>query len=252
MVFKPRYSISRRSKCPSKYPCNTWYGRVLEVCSTAGECTSILLLDHDFANLLVPKTVHVNCLYNIHKRTPPSLDDEPRYTDVRGLTDFKIEALYARVSILTFLGILQKGSSSFADPGQENTDLGIQQSAGGSDNPTSAPVGGELDGKISSQPEETWKLIIIGAIEDFQHRTLPTDPARSTIRRNGLPDLMQSQQWNLLPPSESSIDNFSPSLALNSLGNLTGCGATNVIQSDFDLGLLDIDGWDYGSMNLYP
>lgn len=63
---------------------------------------------------------------------------------------------------------------------------------------------------------------------------------------------MQSQQWNLLPPSGSSIDTFSPSFALNGLGTLTGCGATNVMQSDFDLRLLDIDGWDYGSMSLSP
>lgn len=151
VVFKPRYPISSRSKCPNKHPHNTRYGGVLEVCSIAGKCTSALILNHDFANLLVPKTVHVNCLYNIHKRTPPSLDDEPRYTDVRGLTGFKIEALYARVSILAFLGILKKGSSSFADPGQENTDLGIQQSAGESNNPKSAPVGGELDGMLSSK-----------------------------------------------------------------------------------------------------
>lgn len=96
------------------------------------------------------KAVHVNCLYNIHKRTPPALDNEPRYTDVRGLTSFKIEALYARVSILAFLGILKKGSSSFADPGQETTDLGIQQSTGEPNDLIIAPVSDDLDGKISS------------------------------------------------------------------------------------------------------
>lgn len=150
VVLKPRSPISSRSKCSNKHPHNTWHGRVLEVCSIAGKCTCPRILDHDFADLFVPKTVHVNCLYNIHKRNPPALDNEPRYTDVRGLTGFKIEALYARVSILAFLGILKKGSSSFADPGQETTDLGIQQTAGEPKDPISAPVGDELDGKVSS------------------------------------------------------------------------------------------------------
>lgn len=75
----------------------------------------------------------MNCLYNIHKRDPPSLDNEPRYTDIRGLTGFKVEALYARVSILEFLGILRKGPSNFAEPGQETTDLGIKESTTGPD-----------------------------------------------------------------------------------------------------------------------
>ena len=92
------------------------------------------------------KTVHVNCLYNIHKRNPPALDNEPKYIDVRGLTSFKIEALYARVSILTFLGILQKGSSSFQDPGQETIDLGIQRSSSELNDPvdeTNVELGGK-------------------------------------------------------------------------------------------------------------
>jgi hypothetical protein len=98
----------------------------------------------------VTKTVHINCLYNIHKKNPPALDNEPKYTDICGLTSFKIEALYARVSILAFLGILQKGSSSFADPGQETTDLGIKQSAREPNSPNSGSVGDNFDGKIFS------------------------------------------------------------------------------------------------------
>jgi hypothetical protein len=89
-------------------------------------------------------------LYNIHKRNPPTLDNEPKYIDVRRLTSFKIEALYARVSILAFLGILQKGASSFADPGQETTDLGIRQTAGERNDPVSGPLSDKLDGKVSS------------------------------------------------------------------------------------------------------
>jgi hypothetical protein len=63
---------------------------------------------------------------------------------------------------------------------------------------------------------------------------------------------MQSQQWNLLPPSGPGIDMFSPSFALNNLGALSGSSATDVMQSDFDLEFIDINGWDYGSVDLSP
>jgi hypothetical protein len=71
-------------------------------------------------------------LYNIHKKNPPVIDNEPKYGDIRQFTNFKVEALYARVSILEFLGIIQKGPSSFAEPGQETSDLGIMEDATGS------------------------------------------------------------------------------------------------------------------------
>lgn len=63
---------------------------------------------------------------------------------------------------------------------------------------------------------------------------------------------MQSQQWNLLPPSGPSIDAFSPAFDLKGLGTLAGGGATDIMQSDSDLGSLGIDGWDYGTMSLSP
>lgn len=89
-------------------------------------------------------------MYNIHKKNPPALDNEPKNTDVRGLIGFRIEALYARVSILEFLGILQKGPSSFAEPGQENTDLGIKQTASELDIPVGAATADELHGNTST------------------------------------------------------------------------------------------------------
>ncbi|KAK5062508.1 hypothetical protein LTR84_004581 [Exophiala bonariae] len=186
-----------------------------------------------FAKLL---TVHVNCLYNIHKRNPPTLDNEPKYIDVGELTSFKIEALYARVSILTFLGVLQKGSSSFADPGQETTDLGIEPSVAEGNDLMGGPVGDDLDGPV----------------ETSQQKVLPTISTQPSVKRNDLPDLMQSQQWNLLPPSGPGIDMFSPSFTLSNLEALADSSATDVMQSDFDLEFVDIDGWDYGTMNLSP
>jgi hypothetical protein len=63
---------------------------------------------------------------------------------------------------------------------------------------------------------------------------------------------MQSQQWNLLPPSGSGIDMFSPSFALNSLGDMVGSSSTDVMQSDFDIEFMDIEGWNYESMSLSP
>ena len=45
---------------------------------------------------------------------------------------------------------------------------------------------------------------------------------------------------------------FSPSFALNSLGALAGSSTSDVMQSDFDLEFMDLDGWDYGTMNLSP
>lgn len=89
----------------------------------------------------------MNCLYNIHKKNPPALDNEPKYADIRALTGFKIEALYARVSILEFLGILHKGPSSFAEPGQETTDLGIKQNVNGAADLVSATIIEDMHGE---------------------------------------------------------------------------------------------------------
>jgi hypothetical protein len=93
----------------------------------------------------------VNCLYNIHKKNPPVIDNEPKYGDIRQFTSFKVDALYARISILEFLGILQKGPSSFAEPGQEISDLGIMEDAGG---PDGANIVDESCGKLPRTSEQ--------------------------------------------------------------------------------------------------
>lgn len=70
------------------------------------------------------------------------------------------------------------------------------------------------------------------------------DAPQSLYARNGLPDLMQSQQWNLLPPSGPGVDMFSPSFDLYNSDFLAG--PIDLIQNDINHGFLDIDGWDYG------
>jgi hypothetical protein len=62
---------------------------------------------------------------------------------------------------------------------------------------------------------------------------------------NGLPDLMQSQQWNLIPPNDPGVDMFSPSFASGSLDPSAWNETGDLIGGDFRYGLLDIDGWDY-------
>ncbi|KAK5061460.1 hypothetical protein LTR84_008003 [Exophiala bonariae] len=79
-----------------------------------------------FASLL---EIHVGCLYNIHKSHAPILEDEPKNVDIQKLIDFKIDAAYARTSILGFVAILRNRGDGVADRGDENKDLGIQDSS---------------------------------------------------------------------------------------------------------------------------
>ncbi|KAK4498842.1 hypothetical protein PRZ48_009352 [Zasmidium cellare] len=159
-----------------------------------------------FAALL---SIHVRCLYNIHKSNPPVLEDEPKYVDISRLTAFKVESLYARVSILEFLGILQKGQSGLVEPGKETTDLGIgqtpqQETNSAFDNPGQAPARPELS------------------------------------------DLMQSQQWNLLPPETNTMGPLPPFLDPDQVESLIEPEMTDFMAIDSSFDWLDIDGWDGG------
>ncbi|KPI35905.1 uncharacterized protein AB675_10409 [Cyphellophora attinorum] len=183
-----------------------------------------------FAELL---TVHVTCLYNIHKRDPPSLENEPRHANVRGLTDFKVEALYARVSILEFLGILRKGPSNFTEPGQETTDLGIKEGASAAEISVNAGDG------------------LSESLDSGQQMNLLTSNARQSFYpHNVLPDLMQSQQWNLIPPGGPGVDMFSPAFDLYNSELLAANGSVDLTQNEITSGFLDIDGWDFGPMSM--
>ena len=46
--------------------------------------------------------------------------------DIKKLLDFKLNAVYARTSILGFVEILRSQGDGFANPGEESNDLGIQ------------------------------------------------------------------------------------------------------------------------------
>lgn len=69
-----------------------------------------------------------SCLYRIHERCSNTLDleDEPKNIDVKKLVSFKIDAAKARISILGFTEILRSKDHGYANPGEENNDLGIQ------------------------------------------------------------------------------------------------------------------------------
>jgi hypothetical protein len=75
----------------------------------------------------------------------------------------------------------------------------------------------------------------------MQHEVI----ARSPPQPDGLAGLMQSQQWNLIPPAGPGIDMFSPSFALDGFGTSGWHGGEFTNEADFRYGLLDIDGWDY-------
>lgn len=59
----------------------------------------------------------------MHKRSPPVLSNEPRYTDGSVLATFNADLLAAKSSILEFTGILRSGDNGYVIPGEESRDL---------------------------------------------------------------------------------------------------------------------------------
>ena len=59
-------------------------------------------------------------MYNIYKRHPAVLDDEPKHTDIKQLMQCPVKSTRARASILEFTGILQSKSDGFTRPGDES------------------------------------------------------------------------------------------------------------------------------------
>ncbi|KAF2428304.1 hypothetical protein EJ08DRAFT_671462 [Tothia fuscella] len=76
-----------------------------------------------FAALL---RVHARCLYNVHKKLPIILEGEPKLVDPAKLTSYRINATYARATILEYTGILVSPRDGYTRPGEENNDLGIE------------------------------------------------------------------------------------------------------------------------------
>ena len=62
----------------------------------------------------------------MHAKNPVPLENEPKYLAVGKLKGFRISASHARDSILGHNSILWGGGDGFAKPGEEVTDLGIQ------------------------------------------------------------------------------------------------------------------------------
>lgn len=75
-----------------------------------------------------------------------------------------------------------------------------------------------------------------------------SNSALPTYRRTDLPDLMQSEQWNLLPPEGAGIEMFSPTFDLHNSDLFASSSAIDVMQDDLAHGFIDIGGWE-GSMS---
>ncbi|KAH8697046.1 hypothetical protein BGW36DRAFT_160144 [Talaromyces proteolyticus] len=71
--------------------------------------------------------VRVHCLLRVYKRNQILIEDEPRYMDPNKLAHFKINAPRARESILGHIQTLWTIGDGYAKPGDENTDLGIEE-----------------------------------------------------------------------------------------------------------------------------
>ncbi|KAK6371287.1 hypothetical protein LTS17_009018 [Exophiala oligosperma] len=77
--------------------------------------------------------VFVRCLYNVHKKNPVVLEDEPKHIDPRKLTNFRVNAPHAQASILEFNRILRSKNDGYLSPGQLET-IGIEQDSIGAGN----------------------------------------------------------------------------------------------------------------------
>ena len=93
------------------------------------------------ANDSTYQKVHVHCLYNVHKKLPAILEDEPRHIDPKKLTSFKIIAPYARASILEYVGALR-----YVKQGEEE-DLGIEDHSVRMESQSRVSTSIELEGK---------------------------------------------------------------------------------------------------------
>ncbi|KAH6949292.1 hypothetical protein DER45DRAFT_581033 [Fusarium avenaceum] len=67
--------------------------------------------------------VYARCLHDTHKRNPPTISNEPRYTDGSVLSSFDVDLLAAKSSILEFTGILRSGDNGYVKSGEESRDL---------------------------------------------------------------------------------------------------------------------------------
>ena len=75
--------------------------------------------------------MHVGCLYNIHRRRHIVLEGEPMSVDIQKLTSNRINARYARTSILEFNGVLWKKGGGLPASDQVPKNLGIEDEGSG-------------------------------------------------------------------------------------------------------------------------
>ncbi|KAH7148987.1 hypothetical protein B0J13DRAFT_295137 [Dactylonectria estremocensis] len=167
-----------------------------------------------FAALL---EVHVRCLYNIHNKGPTILEDEPKYLDTSKLTNFTINAVYARASILEFTGILRSKGDGYVKPGEETKDLGIQESS---------------DIALSYNREQI----------QAQKAQLQQPHQDTSL-------LLPPQQVDNLGEKSSTLDIFSPFFDLEMTNIFSDPDMLDVVQFDtslLNLDYLEMDGWNDG------
>ncbi|KAF5632721.1 hypothetical protein F52700_6258 [Fusarium sp. NRRL 52700] len=79
--------------------------------------------------------LYVRCLYDVHKRNPPTVCDEPKYMDIAALVDFEVDASLARSSILQFAGMLRSDENGYVKAGDETPDPTISSNGDVLSNP---------------------------------------------------------------------------------------------------------------------
>ncbi|KAJ9609082.1 hypothetical protein H2200_006853 [Cladophialophora chaetospira] len=71
--------------------------------------------------------IYVRYLYKMHAKDPVQLENEPKYLDASKLTGAKFSAVNARQTILSFNAIIWAKHGGFAKPGEEITDLELDE-----------------------------------------------------------------------------------------------------------------------------
>lgn len=100
---------------------------------------------------LMFQKIYVRCLHNVHQKHPIVLENEPKYTDPRKLTSFKINAPYAQASILEFSAIIRGMDGGFVNSGEEG-ELEVEQESGESKQQSRESTAVQHEGKEVPMP----------------------------------------------------------------------------------------------------
>ncbi|EXJ67739.1 uncharacterized protein A1O5_09085 [Cladophialophora psammophila CBS 110553] len=178
---------------------------------------------------------------------PNTLEDEPRYIDIRKLVDFKVNASHARASILGFIDILRPKGDGVVDSGDETKDLGIEQATVERDMATRSPIHDDpmhdlQSALIRQQPREDSPVALPSDFPQTREYLRGTDssvnhvPTQPEINVNQTQHQQQGEPW----PQHNQADiGFGPPFPLQ------GQGVTERLTLDpyypfFDQTMLDL------------